>query len=91
MLGDVLPDSNPERIRFEAFTVITLVPEPRDPAETMAGDGIGHPAKCLRYGSFMRNLPRGYVEAIFWSLFGLVLLLLIVAGLAWTNSEAIVK
>lgn len=57
----------------------------------MAGDGIGHPAKCLRYGSFMRDMTRGQVEGIYWGLFGLVLLLLIVAGLAWTNSEGIVK
>ena len=57
----------------------------------MAGDGIGQAAKCLRYGSFMRYLKRWQVEVIFLGCFGIVILELIVAGLAWVHSEAIVK
>jgi hypothetical protein len=57
----------------------------------MAGDGVGFPAKCLRYGSFMHHLRREQAEGLFWALFGFVLILLIVAGLAWTSSEGIVK
>jgi hypothetical protein len=57
----------------------------------MAGDGVGVPAKCLRYGAFMRHLQREHVEGIFWGFFSFVLILLIIAGLAWTRSEGIVK
>ncbi|RKF62783.1 hypothetical protein GcC1_144005 [Golovinomyces cichoracearum] len=36
--------------------------------------------KCAKYGRFLQNVPKNEANAIFWSLFGLDLLLLIIAS-----------